>query len=245
MTWVIAVLVALAAFAVAAVVFRLPRATWTSLAAALVFGLAGYTLQASPALPGAPKDAVTQTYTDEWEMIPSRQLLVTGADKSTDATLITADAFARQGQFEDAAAFYRNIVTRNPRDFEAWLALGNALVEQADGNLTQASIYAYTQANRLRPDSAAPGYFLGLSLVRQGRMMEARGVWREALDGMVDAPPAAELAPGNAPVAAPVTPRAFMADRVERLDSMLQQMGALPPEAAEAAPAPAAAAEQD
>jgi cytochrome c-type biogenesis protein CcmH len=220
MTWLIAVLVALAAFGVAVVVFRLPRATWTSLAAALVFGLAGYTLQASPAIPGAPKDAVAQSYTDEWEMIPSRQLLVTGADKSNDPAMITADAFARRGQFEDASAFYRAIVTRSPRDFEAWLALGNALVEQADGQLTQASVYAYRQANVLRPDSAAPGYFLGLSLVRQGRMMEARGVWRDALAGMAAVPADDSAAEGA---------RAFMADRVERLDSMLQQMGALPP----------------
>lgn len=216
MTWIIAVLVALAAFGVAVAVFRLPRATWTSLAAALVFGLAGYTLQASPAIPGAPKDAVAESYTDEWEMIPSRQLLVTGADKSSDPALITADAFARQGQFLDAAAFYRTIVTRAPRDFEAWVALGNALVEQADGQLTQASVYAYRQANLLRPASAAPGYFLGLSLVRQGRMMEARGVWREALDGMGQEP-------------ADSSARAFMVDRTQKLDTMLQQMGALPP----------------
>lgn len=216
MTWIIAVLVALAAFGVAVAVFRLPRATWTSLATALVFGLAGYTLQASPAIPGAPKDAVAESYTDEWEMIPSRQLLVTGADKSSDPALITADAFARQGQFEDAAAFYRTIVTRAPRDFEAWVALGNALVEQADGQLTQASVYAYRQANLLRPASAAPGYFLGLSLVRQGRMMEARGVWREALDGMGQEP-------------ADSSARAFMVDRTQKLDTMLQQMGALPP----------------
>lgn len=221
MTWLIAVLAAAAAFALAVLVFRLPRGTWTSLAAAPVFGLAGYTLQASPAIPGAPKDAVAETYTDEWEMVPSRQLLVAGDGKSTDPTMITADAFARQGQFEDAAAFYRTIAVRNPQDFEAWLALGNALVEQADGQLTQASVYAYRQANLLRPDSPAPGYFLGLSLVRQGRMMEARGVWREALDGMAAAP-----ADGSGNDSA----RAFMADRVDRLDSMLQQMGALPPE---------------
>lgn len=228
MTWAIAVLVALAAFAVAVAVFRLPRATWTSLAAALVFGLAGYTLQASPAIPGAPKDAVAESYTDEWEMIPSRQLLVTGSDKSTDPAMITADAFARQGQFEDASVFYRTIVTRSPRDFEAWLALGNALVEQADGQLTQASVYAYRQANLLRPDSAAPGYFLGLSLVRQGRMMEARGVWRDALESMAELP-------------ADDSARAFMADRVGRLDAMLQEMGALPPgeEATAAATPPA------
>jgi cytochrome c-type biogenesis protein CcmH len=242
MTWLIAVLVALAAFAVAVLAFRLPRVTWTSLATALVFGLAGYTLQASPTVPGAPKDAVAESYTDEWEIIPSRQLLVSGAGKSTDPAMITADAFARQGQFEDASVFYRTIVTRNPRDFEAWVALGNALVEQADGQLTQASMYAFRQANLLQPNSPAPGYFLGLSLVRQGRMMEARGVWREALDGMADAP-VAELAPGNAPVDAPTSPRAFMADRVERLDTMLQQMGALPPE--QGAEAPVSAAGQD
>lgn len=234
MTWLIAVLVALAAFAVAAVVFRLPRATWTSLATALVFGLAGYTLQASPTIPGAPKDAVAETYTDEWEMIPSRQLLVTGSDKSTDPAMITADAFARQGQFEDASVFYRTIVTRSPRDFEAWLALGNALVEQADGQLTQASVYAYRQANLLRPASAAPGYFLGLSLVRQGRMMEARGVWRDALTGM------AELAADDS---ASDSARAFMEDRVGRLDAMLQEMGALPPGEGSPAPEPAQAQE--
>lgn len=231
MTWAIAVLAAVAAFAVAVAVFRLPRATWTSLAAALVFGLAGYTLQASPAIPGAPKTDTDERYVDEWEIIPSRQLLVGTDEKSRDPTLITADAFARNGQFENASVFYRNIVTQSPQDFEAWVALGNALVEQADGNLTQASVYAFRQANLLRPASPAPGYFLGLSLIRQGRMMEARSVWRESLDGMA---PASETAPDD-------EARAFMADRLARLDTMLQQAGALPPETpvpADGAPPP-------
>lgn len=229
MTWLIAVLCALASFAVAVAVFRLPRATWTSLAAALVFGLAGYTLQASPAIPGAPKVAAQDGYVDEWEIIPSRQLLIGADEKSRDPSMITADAFARNGQFENASVFYRNIVTQQPQDFEAWVALGNALVEQADGNLTQASVYAFRQANLLRPDSPAPGYFLGLSLIRQGRMMEARSVWREALDGMAAAPP--QGAPED-------EAHTFMADRLERLESMLQQAGAIPP-------ADAAAQEQD
>ncbi len=221
MTWLIALLAAVAAFAVAVLVFRLPRAAWTSLAAALVFGLAGYTLQASPAIPGAPKDLTQERYVDEWEVIPSRQLLIGSDEKSRDPTLITADAFARNGQFENASVFYRNIVTRNPQDFEAWVALGNALAEQADGNLTQASVYAYRQANLLRPNSPAPGYFLGLSLIRQGRMMEARSVWREALD---------DMATGATGEAAPDDERrVFLAGRVERLDTMLQQMGAVPP----------------
>lgn len=224
MTWAIALLVAVAAFGVAVLVFRLPRATWTSLAAALVFGLAGYTLQASPAIPGAPRADTQERYVDEWEVLPSRQLLVASDEKSRNPMLITGDAFARNGQFEDASVFYRNIVIQSPQDFEAWVALGNALVEQADGNLTQASVYAFRQANLLRPASPAPGYFLGLSLIRQGRMMEARSVWRESLDGMTPA--------GAAPGAdAPADEaRAFLADRLVRLETMLLQVGALPPE---------------
>jgi len=221
----IALIVAVAAFALAVALFRLPRAHWASLVTALVFGLAGYTLQASPAMPGAPKAAVAESYTDEWEILPARQLLVTADDKSRDPAMVTADAFARRGQFIDAAGFLRGMLDREPRDFEAWVALGNALTEQADGQLTQASVFAFRQANQLRPTSAAPGYFLGLSLIRQGRMMEARSVWRETLTGMGPTTPTATAGEDD-------QARAFMTDRIERLETMLQQMGAVP----EAAP---------
>jgi cytochrome c-type biogenesis protein CcmH len=217
MTWVIAIVAALVAFAVAVVVFRLPRATWTSLAAALVFGLAGYTLQASPTIPAAPKSQALETYTDEWEIVPARQLLIGQGDKSADPAMMTADAFARRGQFIDAAGFLRGVLARSPRDFEAWVALGNALTEQADGQLTQAALYAYAQANQLRPTNPAPGYFLGLSLIRQGRMMEARSVWGETLAGM-----------GQASGEGADPAREFMVERIARLESMLQQMGAVP-----------------
>lgn len=225
MTWAIAIAVAVVAFAVAVVLFRLPRATWTSLAAALVFGLAGYTLQASPAIPGAPKSETQEGYVDEWEVLASRHLLIAGDDKSGSPVMITADAYARQGRFEDASAFLRNVIQQNPQDFDAWVALGNALTEQADGNLTQASVYAYRQANQLKPDNPAPAYFLGLALIRQGRMMEARSVWREALTTMDGGNAAAPVAPSGT---APTDPRAFVADRVARLETMLQQVGAMP-----------------
>ncbi len=212
MTWVIAILLAVAAFVLAAFVFRLPMATWSSLAAALVFGLAGYTFHASPDLPGAPRDAAQDVYEDEWQVIDTRKALVGDALKSNRETVLMADAFARRGQFADAAGFLRNALADNPEDFEAWLALGIALTEQADGILTQASVYAYSQAERLAPANPAPDYFLGLSLIRQGRMMEARQVWRSSLDG-ADPEDDATL---------------FMAERVERLDEMLMRAGAVP-----------------
>ena len=218
MSWAIAILLALIAFGIAAAAFRLPRATWASLGAALLFGLAGYTLQASPDIPGAPKALEEEVYEDQWQVLDSRELLVGSRLSSSSRLLITADGFARQGRFETAAEILRGVVEENPQDFEAWVALGNALTEQADGILTQASVYALRQASEIAPQNPAPSYFLGLSLLRQGRMMEASQVWRGALEAI---PPLADGAD-------PDDARLFLADRVERLESMLGQAGALP-----------------
>ena len=212
MSWVIAILLALAAFALGAFAFRLPRATWTILLAAMALGLTGYALQANPGLAGAPRDTSADVTQDEWGVVEARRELVTGRFKSGANGVLTADAFAQRGQFENAAGFLSGVVRDNPRDFEAWVALGNALTEQADGVLTQASVYAFSQAAELSPSHPAPAYFLGLSLIRQGRMMEARSVWRDAVqraDGAEEG--------------------AYVAARLERLDQMLQQAGALPP----------------
>lgn len=214
MSWIMVIALAIAAFGVAVMAFRLPPVTWASLGAALVFGLAGYTMQASPDLASSPTSQTRNTYQDEWQVLEARRLLVGVVARSRNPALVTADAFAQRGQFTDAAGFLHSAITQNPDDFEVWLALGNVLTEQADGVLTQASVYAYREASVLAPTNPAPSYFLGLSLIRQGRMMEARQVWRGALDGMAeDETPA----------------RAFMAERVERLESMLGQAGALPP----------------
>lgn len=217
MTWIVAIALALAALVVGIAVFRLPRATWTSLAAALVFGLVGYTLQASPNVPAAPKALAQEDYSDDWQVVDSRQLLV-GSLRSSSDSMITADAFARRGQFEVAAGFLGGMVQDHPQDFEAWVALGNALTEQADGRLTQSSIYAFREASRIAPTNPAPAYFLGLSLIRQGGMMEARQVWRSALAQMDEEESEARL---------------FLAQRVERLESMLAQSGAISQEGTE------------
>lgn len=218
MTWLIAIALALAAFITGVFAFRLPRATWLSLMAALVFGLAGYALQASPEIAGAPKSLVEEQYEDDWQILDSRELLIGSSLGSSNNLLVTADGFSRQGRFQVAAEILRGIVEEDPQDFEAWVALGNALTEQADGTLTQASVYAFREASLIAPENAAPSYFLGLSLVRQGRMMEAWQVWRGALEAMPESSDPDQVDEA----------RAFMADRVERIESMLGQAGALP-----------------
>ncbi len=206
MTWLVAIALAIAAFAVAAWVFGIARSGWTTFAAALALGLAGYALQASPGVPGAPT-AKRAADAGElgWSMIEERKAMFAGAGGSDK--LIIADAFLRRGHYADAATVLRGAVTENPRDAEAWLALGNALVEHADGALTPPALLAYRRSAELDPKGVGPGYFLGFALIRQGQIAEAQGLWTSTLET------AAEDAPG----------RAALEQSLARLDELIER----------------------
>ncbi len=212
MSWVLVIALALAAFAVAALAFRISRQGWSTFAAALALGLAGYALQASPGLPGAPASGTRQPEGVDWAFVDARKEMVATADRSTHGNMIVADALARQGQYANAAAMLRVAITENPRDAEAWLALGNALVEHADGALTQPAAVAYRRAAELDPTGAGPGYFLGFALIRQGRLMEARNVWATALET------ASEDAAGGE----------RLEESLRRLDALIANEGVIP-----------------
>lgn len=207
MTWLLAIALALAAFAVAAFAMKVTRKGWTTFAAALALGLAGYAIQASPGLPGAPAASVDLTQTPEWSLVDARREMIAESDRSRSDKLLIADAFALRGQYADAVTLLNGAVDDNPRDAEAWLALGNALVEHADGTLTQPALLAYRRAAALDPQALGPGYFLGLALIRQGRLIEARDAWASTLEG------GAEDAAG----------RAALEERLARLDTLLSQ----------------------
>lgn len=193
MTWILAVALALAAFVAVAFAWRAPREGWATLGAALALGLAGYALQASPQIPGAPASASAKPALDGTALIEERRRIL--GVEAVPSHLITADAFARRGQYDQAAGILRGVVSKHPRDAEAWLALGNALVEHGEGNLSQAALYAYRRSAALDPRSAGPAFFLGLAMIRQGDLVAAHRLWSDQLGSMpADAPGRAELA---------------------------------------------------
>jgi cytochrome c-type biogenesis protein CcmH len=201
------ILVAIAAFAIAVLVLRLPRAGWTLFAAALLFGLAGYALQGSPGEAGAPKAVADQPADVGVQLVEARRELFGPASPSQFVTL--ADGFARRGQFADAAGILRGSLDKNPNDPEAWLALANALVENAEGQLTPAAMYAFSRAEQADAASPGPGFFLGVALINSGRPMEARKLWADML----------ARSPADAPW------RAGLKERLDRLDVLIAQMG--------------------
>ncbi|MFZ1742491.1 MAG: tetratricopeptide repeat protein [Pontixanthobacter sp.] len=208
MNWLPLILVAAIAFVIAAFVLRLPKSGWAVFGSALLFGLAGYALQGHPGYAGAPKSGEPEVSDANFAMIDARREFF-GKDSVPSRFVITADAFARKGQFEDSANMLRNAVAENPRDSEAWLAMGNALIEHANGTLTPAALYAFSRAEEVNPGNPGPAYFLGVALLRSGKPAEARGVWAELLE---NAPKDAEW-------------KAQLTERLSRLDELLAQMG--------------------
>lgn len=179
--WLAVGALALAAFALAVLALKLPRHGMTLFGAVLVFGLAGYAWQGSPGQPAAPKSGAAEQGENGAAMVEGRAALF---DRTLPPPnyLVTSDAFARRGQFGDAAALLQRGLKENPRDLESSLALGMALVGHADGFVTPAAVQAFGRAKAIDPKHPGAEYFLGFSYLQSGEVVAARNVWAGLLE---------------------------------------------------------------
>lgn len=205
MGWALAIILAVAAFAFFVVVFKVPRRTWEALAAALVFGLAGFALQARPDLPEANKEAKIEVPKDAAAMVEARRELFDDKKVAGNRFLVLADGYTRSGDFRSAASFALSAAEQQPDSAEAWMALGTNLLGHAGGVLTPAAEYAYRRAIAADPAHPAAAYFLGMALAQADRLPEARAVWGALL----------ERTPADAPW------RAGLVQSLGRLDEFL------------------------
>lgn len=212
MTWLPILALAAAGFLAATLLFGLARSGWTLFGAALLFGLTGYALQGVPGQSASPS-AGPQRIAETGDLMVAARREFYDSQMPSRYT-VTADAFARQGQFQTAGNFLTNAVIDDPQDDEAWVALGNALVEHADGQLSAAALFAYARAEELAEDNPAPRYFVGLAMLRSGEFAQGRRMWAEIL---ADAPEDAAWRPN-------------LQLQMERLDTLLAG-GGMPPQA--------------
>jgi cytochrome c-type biogenesis protein CcmH len=98
-----------------------------------------------------------------------------------DKYLTPADALARHGQYADAAEILRGAVAEDPGNGEAWLAMANALVGHAEGQLSPAALLAFRRAEMASPNHPGPPFFLGLALAQSGQLEQGRAIWAELL----------------------------------------------------------------
>jgi cytochrome c-type biogenesis protein CcmH len=208
MIWALVIALALAAFAAMVLLFRLPRPAWTTALAALALGLAGYAAQGSPGLPGAPKVAAPLVAGEGANLVELRRAVLPDEQWSHHNALIVADGLTRRDRYADAATILLGAVRESSRDGEAWLALGNNLVAQADGVITPAAQLAYRHAEAAAPQSPGVPFFVGVAQLQAGNFLDARGLWAEA----------AERAPAGGDA------RKTIESRIARLDAVMRQI---------------------
>lgn len=157
--------------------FGVRGAVLTASAAALLLGGAGYALQGSPGLPGAPAQGTESR--DVFPLTEARHAFF-GEFTPAESWLRMSEALARDGRTEDAAGILQNAVKRYPGDPQLWIGLGNALVDHARG-MTPAAELAYKRAEQAAPGHPAAPFFYGLALARSGDREGALKLWRDII----------------------------------------------------------------
>ncbi|WP_435417940.1 cytochrome C biogenesis protein [Parerythrobacter aurantius] len=219
--WIGAIIIGMCALAAGALLLRAQRSLWTLLAAVIVFGLAGYAWQGSPGYASAPAARSAQSGGGNTGLVDARREFFSPSDLP-DNFVVFADGFARKGDFGRAARILQGVVAKNPEDGEAWLALGVALVEHADGVVTKPAAFALEQARAKLPGNPGPAFFSGVNALRAGNAPEARRQW---VAGLQASTPEAEG-------------REFVAERVLALDQLFAAMARQQQGQAPSAPAP-------
>lgn len=172
------ILLALAGATLALVfLLRLRGATLTLAAAALLFGGAGYALQGSAGLDGAPR---TQADEPPPLSLAGARHAFFGTFTPADRWLLMSEAYARSGDTASAAQIIQTALRSSPRDPELWTGYANALVDHAH-MLTPAARLAFGRATALSPNLPGPRFFLGLALLRSGDGAGAVEQWQAIL----------------------------------------------------------------
>lgn len=205
MSWIITIALALAAFALIVLVFKAPRPTWEAIGAVLALGIAGYALQGHPSMAGAPKFSDEGVKQSNAALVAARKELFGKNGSEINRWLVISDAMSRNGRHAEAADILRAAVIENPKDAESWVAMGNALVAHAEGSLSPAARYAFTQARESVPQHPAPAFFYGLALAQSGMLLEGREEWVRLLQ--------------NTPLDAPWRPEVIA--QLQRLDAFI------------------------
>ena len=149
----------------------------TLAAAALLFGAAGYALQGSPGLSGAPRTAADAPASPP---LAGARRAFFGTFTPAEQWLILADSYARSGDTMEAAQIVQSALRAHPEDPELWTGYANALFDHGH-MLTPAARLAFARGIALSPHAAGPRFFLGLALMRSGDRDGARQQWQAIL----------------------------------------------------------------
>ncbi len=161
------------------------RADWILAGAALVLALAGYLAWGAPGMadqPMAARDA-RLTAKDPAQMTPGEALarlerMTQTRPDDPEPHYFIGRLLAEQGREDDAIRAYQSALRRDDRFVPAMVALADAFVRLAGGEVGADASRIYQQAWQLDPAQTRAGFLVGLSHWQAGRTSTARETWQ-------------------------------------------------------------------
>lgn len=178
--WVALGLLAAVSLAGLVLLGRLQKGYWQLAAAAVLLGMTGYALQGRPAVLSAPAKSLAVKEDAAIELVDMRADM----DQSFGGAkrwLVTADSFAKQGDYKLSASYIQAGLKKNPEDPDLWSALGLQLMLASNGQMSLPAQLAFDKARAIRPNYPSPYYFGGLSRLFNGDIDGAILFWEKAL----------------------------------------------------------------
>lgn len=173
------------------------RQLWQPVMATIVLAMAGYAWQGRPALPSAPAQPIAEEKGAAEALLKMRGDM----DQSYGVAkmwLVTADGFARDGNYGAAAGYLQAGLREHPDNADLWSALGVVLMLASEGEITPPAKLAFDKARNLAPNLPAPDYFEGLAalfarepdvtIVKWKQLLERatpKAKWRPAVESQL------------------------------------------------------------
>ncbi|MES2782035.1 MAG: hypothetical protein V4657_04515 [Pseudomonadota bacterium] len=159
---------------------RSSKGLWQIAAAAVLLGMTGYALQGRPSTPASPAKPL------EASEVAATQLVAIRADMdqsfgSAKRWLVTADSFAKQGDYSLSAAYIQSGLRSDPQNADLWSALGLQLMLASEGQMSPPAQLAFDKARAIRPNYPAPYYFAGLARLFAGDLDGAILLWEKTV----------------------------------------------------------------
>ncbi|MFN3620064.1 hypothetical protein [Sphingorhabdus sp.] len=178
--WVALGILSIMSLAVLVFFVRRSKGLWQIAAAAVLLGMTGYALQGRPATPPSPAKPVAASE------VAATQLVAIRADMdqsfgSAKRWLVTADSFAKQGDYTLSAAYIQSGLKTDPQNPDLWSALGLQLMLASEGQMSPPAQLAFDKARAIRPNYPAPYYFAGLARLFAGDLDGAILLWEKTV----------------------------------------------------------------
>lgn len=159
---------------------RSSKGLWQIAAAAVLLGMTGYALQGRPLTPSSPARSLAASDLGAAQLVDIRADM----DQSYGGAkrwLVTADSFAKQGDYSLAASYIQSGLRSDPKNPDLWSALGLQLMLASEGQMSSPAQLAFDKAHDIRPNHPAPYYFAGLARMISGDLNGGVLLWEKTL----------------------------------------------------------------